>query len=156
MTDANARVFVDTNVLIRLHVATAADHPLAEQAARRLILNGSELWISRQVMREYASVLTRPQPYVESLAAAEVAQQLRLFEASYQIADETSEVTTRLCILLETVPVGGKQVHDANIVATMQTYAIDQLLTLNTADFTRFGSLITVLTPKAVLNDGAE
>lgn len=150
------RVFVDTNVLIRLHIDTASDHQSIRRAVRRLLVSGSELWISRQVMREYAAVLTRPQPYVESLAATDVAQQLRQFEAGYQIADETSEVTGRLCALLETVPLGGKQVHDANIVATMQTYDIHQLLTLNTADFTRFGSLIAVLTPQAVLNEDAE
>ena len=38
-----------------------------------------------------------------------------------------------------------KQVHDANIVATMQVYGIDQLLTHNVADFARFQPRIAVL-----------
>jgi len=40
---------------------------------------------------------------------------------------------------------GGRQVHDANIVATMQVYGITHLLTHNTDDFARFAHLITVV-----------
>jgi predicted nucleic acid-binding protein len=46
---------------------------------------------------------------------------------------------------MEQVTIGGKQVHDANIVATMQVYGIDQLLTHNVTDFDRFTEFITVL-----------
>lgn len=41
---------------------------------------------------------------------------------------------------------GGKQVHDANIVATMQIYKIPTLFTLNDVDFNRFQSLIMIMT----------
>jgi len=47
--------------------------------------------------------------------------------------------------LLLTIPVGGAQIHDANIVATMEVYGIGRLLTHNTTDFARFGGLITVV-----------
>jgi predicted nucleic acid-binding protein len=50
-----------------------------------------------------------------------------------------------LLTLCLAIPVGGKQIHDANIVATMQTYGIDKLLTHNTVDFARYQSLITVI-----------
>jgi len=43
------------------------------------------------------------------------------------------------------VSLGGKQVHDANIVATMQAYGISHLLTHNIADFKRFESFITIV-----------
>ncbi|MEH2170887.1 MAG: hypothetical protein V7K41_30400 [Nostoc sp.] len=46
---------------------------------------------------------------------------------------------------MEEIFSGGKQVHDANIVATMLVYGIPQLLTHNTSDFARFSGLITVL-----------
>ena len=42
---------------------------------------------------------------------------------------------------------GGKQVHDANIVATMLTHGETRLLTFNGADFHRFGSLIDLVVP---------
>jgi predicted nucleic acid-binding protein len=49
----------------------------------------------------------------------------------------------KLLALSGQVNIGGKQVHDANIVATMQVYGIRQLLTHNTSDFVRFSSFIT-------------
>jgi predicted nucleic acid-binding protein len=49
-----------------------------------------------------------------------------------------------LIALLLSISVGGKQVHDANIVATMQAHGLRRLLTYNTADFARFAHLIQV------------
>ncbi|BAY37984.1 hypothetical protein NIES2111_23270 [Nostoc sp. NIES-2111] len=54
-------------------------------------------------------------------------------------------VTERLLTLMAEIPSGAKQVHDANIVATMLVYGIPKLLTHNTTDFARFSELITVL-----------
>jgi len=39
---------------------------------------------------------------------------------------------------------GGKQVHDANIVATMQAYGIPALLTHNIKDFEQFGEVVRI------------
>ncbi|MGH7966313.1 MAG: VapC toxin family PIN domain ribonuclease, partial [Candidatus Binatia bacterium] len=54
-------------------------------------------------------------------------------------------VTERLLALMEQIAIGGKQVHDANIVATMLAYGIPTLLTNNTNDFARFSGHITVV-----------
>lgn len=156
MTGARPLVFFDTNVLIQLHVAAAPKHIEITESARLLLAQNYEVWISRQVLREYAAVLTRSQPYTPPLAPADVAVQLRLFEANYRIADETAPVTAALCALLETVPFGGKQVHDANITATMQAYGISHLFTLNAADFARFSHLITIITPADVKESSSE
>src|SRR2546427_465439 len=78
-------------------------------------------------------------------AATALAADVRHFEQRFHVADETSAVTERLLSLLQDFPIGGKQVHDANIVATMQTYGIQRLLTANVADFARFGQLIAVI-----------
>ncbi|MBX3015254.1 MAG: hypothetical protein KF832_27290 [Caldilineaceae bacterium] len=61
------------------------------------------------------------------------------------MADENAATTTHLLQLLQTISIGGKQVHDANRVATMLVYGIDTLLTHNVADFVRFAHLITVM-----------
>jgi len=82
---------------------------------------------------------------------ATIVERVRYLQAHFWVADDTLVVTERLLSLLQTIPVGGKQVHDANIVATMQAYGIGHLLTLNVVDFTRFSSLITVLTLEDVL-----
>lgn len=146
MTGGKTPIFLDTNVLIRLHVATAEQHADVYQAVERLLEAQAEIWISRQVMREYAAVLTRHQPYTASpVAPIDVANQIRLFETYYRIAEDNAHVTAALCTLLETIPIGGKQVHDANIVATMQVYGINRLFTLNSVDFTRFSKLIALV-----------
>ena len=155
MTNDKTLIFLDTNILIRLHVATAPQHDDIRQAVKRLLTDNYELWVSRQVLREYAAVLTRVQPYTTTpFNSGLVAQQLRLFETNYRIADEVAPVTVQLCGLLETILVGGKQVHDANIVATMVTYGIKQLFTFNRADFVRFSSYITIRSLEDILKEG--
>ena len=47
-------------------------------------------------------------------------------------------VTELLLDLCASAPVGGKQIHDANIVATMLAYGERRLLTLNASDFRRY------------------
>ncbi|HEX3410833.1 MAG TPA: hypothetical protein VHT00_03860 [Stellaceae bacterium] len=42
---------------------------------------------------------------------------------------------------------GGRQIHDANVVATMLANRERRLLTFNEANFRRFAPLIEVLTP---------
>ncbi len=61
------------------------------------------------------------------------------------VADDGPQVTARLLELMEHIPIRGKQVHDANVVATMLAYDVHNLLTHNTADFARYSDLITVL-----------
>ncbi|MCP3668304.1 MAG: type II toxin-antitoxin system VapC family toxin [Gammaproteobacteria bacterium] len=60
------------------------------------------------------------------------------------MADDTTAVTEQLIGLLRDHKIGGKQVHDANIVATMQAYDIPCLLTHNIKDFERFGEVIKI------------
>jgi predicted nucleic acid-binding protein len=139
------RVFLDTNILIRSTVATAPKHYETQAALARLWDSGAELWISRQILREYAAVLTRPQTYMLPVSSNAIASQLQAFLQSFRLADENNEVTSRFIMLLESFSIGGKQIHDANIVATMQAYGIDQLLTNNVEDFTRFTSVIKIL-----------
>jgi len=146
-------IFVDTNVLIRMHVESAPDHQTIQEVIKRLIEDDYELWISRQVLREYSSVLTREQTYTKLIAPPLIAAQIRLFEARYRVADENAQVTAGLCNLMDTILMGGKQIHDANIVATMQVYGILRLLTLNPVDFNRFAKYITIVTPADVVNN---
>ena len=65
------------------------------------------------------------------------------------VADETPEVTDQLLELLRTYPTRGKQVHDANIVATMLVNGVDTLLTMNVADFQRFHDRINLIPLRA-------
>lgn len=71
---------------------------------------------------------------------------IRKFQETFDVADDSrGTVFDCLLLLLETVVVGGKQIHDANIVATMLSYGVPRLLTHNVSDFTRYSGLIEVL-----------
>lgn len=59
------------------------------------------------------------------------------------MAEDGPLVTTHLLALLEQGH--STQVHDANLVATMQTLGISRILTNNSGDFAPFAPLIHVL-----------
>jgi predicted nucleic acid-binding protein len=143
-TTAADPVFVDTNILVFANTATAPFHAEAQAALRSLAASGAELWISRQVLREYLATLSRPQTFTAPVPVATLCADVVRFQAQFHIAEDGPAVTANLLALLSTITIGGKQVHDANIVATMRVYGLRRLLTHNTADFARFGALIQV------------
>ena len=49
----------------------------------------------------------------------------------YVVAEDQEIITEQLFLLLNRSPAAAKQVHDANIVATMLAYGIPQLVTYN-------------------------
>ena len=139
------RVFLDTNILVYANIAEAPFHEAALGAIRTCERAGSSLWVSRQVLREYLAVLTRSGIFDRPIPKKTLITQVRLFTDRFQVAEDTAHVTQHLLALMEQFSIGGKQVHDANIVATMQAYGIKQLFTHNKKDFDRFSSLISVL-----------
>ena len=102
------------------------------------------LWISRQVLREFISARTRPQTFAKPSTPEIVIERVRYLTEQFQVADDTSLVTEQLIKLLKDFNIGGKQVHDANIVATMLAYDIPCLLTHNIKDFQRFEKIIRI------------
>jgi predicted nucleic acid-binding protein len=145
MAMTTGRTFLDTNVLLR---ATIEGFPLHKEAKQLVYLQreaDNELWISRQVIREYVAQVTRPQVMLQPLAITDVVKRVETFGKLFLIADETADVTAQLLALMKEFPTGGKQVHDANIVATMLAYGIDTLLTQNVEDMKRFAAKIKLV-----------
>lgn len=140
--DDNA-LFVDTNVLVYANVIETPFHEQALAAINAAYQANRTIWISRQVIREYLVTMTRPQAF-KNLPKATVLEQIDQFIERFQVADDTAAVTGQLVKLMGDFQIGGKQVHDANIVATMQAYGIPALLTHNTKDFDRFGEVIKI------------
>jgi predicted nucleic acid-binding protein len=58
---------------------------------------------------------------------------------------EDSKVADRLLGLLADVECGGKQVHDANVVATMLVHGIGTVVTMNLNDFARFDRYVSLV-----------
>ncbi|MCG6137913.1 MAG: type II toxin-antitoxin system VapC family toxin [Nostoc sp. LLA-1] len=144
MIGAANSVFLDTNILVYANVSESSFHQAALQKIQNLYDTEIELWVSRQVLREFIVTLTRPQAFTNPRPITTVIERVRFFQTQFRVAEDSPEVTEKLLSLIEEIPIGGKQMHDANIVATMLVYEIPQLLTHNTGDFTRFSNLITV------------
>ena len=144
VTMADKPLFIDTNNLIYANVATAPFHEQALNAIKSAYQAERALWISRQVLREFIATRTRPQIFAQPSTQDVVIERVRYLEERFQVADDTKIVTGQLIKLMEDFQIGGKQVHDANIVATMRAYDIPCLLTHNVKDFQRFGEIIKI------------
>jgi predicted nucleic acid-binding protein len=137
--------FVDTNILVYATSMGAPLHRQASEEIRRRHESGEELWVSRQILREYLAVLSRPQTYSRPKPVRKLVTDVRFFLNHFRIAEEGSAVTEKLLELIEEREGGGKQIHDANVVATMLVNGISSLLTHNTSDFARFADVIEVI-----------
>ncbi|MCI5150221.1 MAG: PIN domain-containing protein [Candidatus Electrothrix sp. MAN1_4] len=144
-TNDRRSVFVDTNILIYASNSESPFHQFARDAIERLEKESAELFISRQVLREYLATMTRPDMLTEELSRESVIEAVRNFEEDFTVFNDTSGVTEQLLELAETVSVSGKQIHDANIVATMLVNDVHELLTHNVSDFKRFSAYIEVV-----------
>ena len=142
-----AKAFVDTNVLLRAIHHTLPNHLEANALIYQMWDNDVELWISRQVIREYLVQVTHPNTFRVPETLADIMEDIANIRSLFRIADETHETTEQLLKLLQKYPTVGKQVHDANIVATMLVNGIDTLLTINVADMKRFSAEITIISP---------
>lgn len=138
-------MFVDTNVLVNARFLEAPDHEAARVNLESAIEKPERLRISRQVLREYLAVVTRPQAWPVAISRGDALDDVNRFAAAFEVLEDGPAVTGWLVSLCRRVPVGGKQIHDANIVATMLAYGERRLLTFNTADFRRYADHIELV-----------
>lgn len=140
------RAVLDTNVLLAATDEAREDHADAIAAINVWPASGVVLYTSGQVLREYLAVATRP-VHLNGLGMAQPAAvaNIRALRARLNLLAEDVKVSERLLELLDAAECTGKQVHDANIVATMLVHGVDTLVTLNVDDFARFGHQVHVV-----------
>jgi len=141
----NKQVFVDTNVLVFANVVNSPFHEKAKAKLIELADNDYSLWISSQVIREYLAVLSRPDVHGKRIADELLINDVKRLLKEYHVCFESDQTLENLQMLLSLCPTGGKQIHDANIVATMITNELKVLLTHNLDDFVRFNKFITTI-----------
>lgn len=141
---AAERVFLDTNILASAVIPESPRYFHAQGILRRLLRSEHELWISRQVIREFTATLSRQDFFRQKFTARDLTDAGRNLLSRYTVAEDQEIITEQLFLLLEQIPCGGKQVHDANIVATMLAYGVPRLVTYNLDDFRRFAGLIEI------------
>ena len=138
--------FIDTNVLI---LAAAGGVPLFDRSRAALTQAAADglVTISRQVLREYLSVVTRQQIWGKPLTVAQAVVDTAAFARQFTVLEDGPLAWDRLVILSRRYSFAGRQVHDANIVATMLAHRERRPPTFNGADFRRFARQIEVVAP---------
>lgn len=138
--------FIDTNVLVH---AAAEGAPFLDRARAALARTAADgpVTISRQILREYISVMTRPQVWGKPLTLPQAIADTAGFIRRFNVLDDDPSVWDQLVALSRDHSFAGRQVHDANIVATMLAHGERRILTFNDADFRRFADLIEILSP---------
>ena len=124
--------FVDTNVLVYAAARSAPFHNRARDALVRLGAD-EPLAVSRQILREYIAVMTRSQTWGKPLTLAEATADAALFVRRFTVIEDGPAAWDHLMELGRRYAFGGRQVHDANVVATMLAHGKRRLLTFNEA-----------------------
>ena len=137
-------MFIDTNILINARIREAPEHDRTRLRLERAFQE-EQVRISRQVLREYLSVVTRPQTWLFAISIGEALDDVNRFIQAFEVLEDGPWVTEALDALCRETPVGGSQIHDANIVATMLAHGEHRLLTLNVSDFRRYGDRIELV-----------
>ena len=139
------RIFLDTNILIYLRLQESPLHTEALSTVRKLEADGYELWISRQVLREYYAALRLPNVYQQPVSLSAILDDIRMFEKGFHVANDTAETTHHWVNLVQSLAIEGKATHDANVVATMLAHGIAYLLTYHVDDFKQFDAYIELI-----------
>jgi len=146
LVTAPDRVMLDTNVLI-----AATDEGRAEHRDALMVVNGwsaghTELCTSGQILREYLTVATRPaEKNGLGLNLPDALGNVHAIRERTTLLAEDAKVADRLLGLLADVDCRGKQVHDANVVATMLVYGVRAVVTMNMEDFSGFEGHVNLI-----------
>jgi len=145
-TSVADRAVLDTNILLAATDESREDHEDAIAAINVWPASGVVLYTSGQILREYLAVATRPVDHNGlGMTQPDAIANVRALRARLNLLSEDVKVSGRLLELLDTIECRGKQVHDANVVATMLVHGIDTVVTLNVDDFARFGHPVRVV-----------
>jgi predicted nucleic acid-binding protein len=150
---------LDTNVLLRLFDRQSEVHLAVQAAVDRLRSQGETLLFAPQNAAEFWNVATRPREKNGlGLTAGQASRLLDELERLFTLLPEVPAMYPAWRLLVQTAQVVGVHVHDARLVAWMQTHRLSTILTLNPNDFYRFRSMtgIVVLHPLDLVSDTGE
>jgi predicted nucleic acid-binding protein len=141
---------LDTGVLLRLIDRMDSLHLTVKEAVNELADRGVPLVTSTQNFAELWNVATRPVANNGLGLTSKVAITLveQVIEPLCQLVFETDQLFPQLKRLGKNYDFGGKQVHDARLIALMLCCNIDSILTLNNRHFLKYQAEgIQVLSP---------
>ena len=144
------RVLVDTNILLR---SAQPNHPLSSQSTRavsKLIRQNDAVFFCSQNIAEFWNLATRP-AHLNGLGLSheEAIEEVNSIERLLTLLPDLPAIYTAWKEIVRDHKVQGVKVYDARLIATMNVYAVENILTFNTADFKRYNN-IAALHPSAL------
>lgn len=130
-------VFLDTNVLIyqTFEDFDEEKHKKTSNTLAYLKDRNYRFFISPQVLREYFAVATNERIFERPLELNEALSKIDEFRGLCDVLFENELSLDKLRELVSKYNISKKNVHDANIVATMLTNQVVELFTFNEKDF---------------------
>ena len=142
---AIASCLVDTNVLLRITRRSDTQHELVEAALATLASQGTLLYYTHQNIAEMWNVMTRPISRNDlGLTVIEAEREVCAIEAGMSLLPDGEAVYREWRRIIVEKCVSGVQVHDARLAAAMHVHGVSCILTLNIADFGRFGNILAL------------
>lgn len=134
---------IDTGVLLRVFDRNDPHHSAIRATLRRFVRSGERLVTASQNIAEFWNVSSRPTSARGGYGHTpeRVQRRVATIEQFCKVLTESEQSYSRWKQLLAEHRITGVSVHDARLVAIMETHGITQLLTLNAADFRRFGQV---------------
>jgi predicted nucleic acid-binding protein len=109
----------DTNLLLRL--ADPGSDSIPSTALARLLGQGDEVYITPQNFIEFWAVATRPlEANGFGWTTERTAKEVSDLQERFPVLQDSPDVFTRWLELVKRLPVHGKRVHDARLVAVLQ------------------------------------
>jgi predicted nucleic acid-binding protein len=149
------RYLLDTNILLRLLDENSSQHALVSDTIAYLFSTQHNLLICPQSLAEFWAVASRP--VVSNGLGFETVQTreaIEMFMLRFGMLFEKPETLGQWLELVTKYQVSGKPTHDAKLVALMLTHQLEQILTINTADFARYRE-IQAIHPNQILEGAA-
>lgn len=135
-------VLLDSGVLLRLGVQSIATGNTAANSVLRLLDEGNRLCYTPQNIREVWNVLTRPVVYNGyGLSVEDAEEAVQISVERFALLEDNPQVFQEWRRLVRTYGVMGKNVHDANLVASALAHGVRHIATLNERDFRRYSEI---------------
>jgi len=152
-----ASYLADTNLLLRIADPASQQHRIATDALAQLLARDDEVYLTPQNFIEFWAVATRPlEANGFGWTSGRTANEVTGLQARFPLLPDSPEVFTRWLELVKELPLRGKRVHDARLVAVLQAHAVEHLITFNASDFAAFSSVVSLVDPRSLATAPAE
>jgi predicted nucleic acid-binding protein len=144
---SDSKIFIDTNILYYTNDPNSSFGHQAISVINALYSQHNRLFISTQVLKEYANATLRDAIYHKldvPNSISIVARNIKRFQRDFELLYDTEDVLEHWLALLPKLK-SNKDIFDYNILATLQSNDIHHILTNNEKDFLPFQDNLIII-----------